>query len=98
MTSNLTFASVTEERLRQILDADYRELQVCISNQAWKAAIVLSGSIAEAVLTDYLLCESSLPSDPLKMMVAERIQTSLQLGGIDQRTTDFSPSLGVTAT
>ncbi len=90
MASMLTFTSIGDEKLRQLLESDYRELQACIASQSWKATVVLSGSIVEAVLTDYLLSEPTFPSDPLTMQLSDLINASLSLGGIDQRAADLS--------
>lgn len=43
-----------EEGLRSFLRADIKELNTCYSNGAYKAAIILAGSILEAVLIDWL--------------------------------------------
>ena len=43
-----------EEWLRSFLRADIKELNTCYSNGAYKAAIILAGSILEAVLIDWL--------------------------------------------
>lgn len=43
-----------EEQLRTFLSSDIDELNVCFSGGAYKAAIILAGSILEAVLIDWL--------------------------------------------
>ncbi len=43
-----------EKQLREFLQSDIRELNTCFANGAYKAAIVLAGSILEAVLIDWL--------------------------------------------
>jgi hypothetical protein len=48
------FAFITDPALRGSLQADYAELQQCLSIQAWKAVHVLAGSIIEALLVDSL--------------------------------------------
>ena len=42
-----------EKWLRSFLRADIKELNTCYSNGAYKAAIILAGSILEAVLIDW---------------------------------------------
>lgn len=42
-----------EERLRSFLSSDIEELNTCFANGAYKAAIILAGSILEAVLIDW---------------------------------------------
>lgn len=43
-----------EEQLRTFLSSDIRELNTCFSHGAYKAAIILAGSILEAVLIDWI--------------------------------------------
>lgn len=43
-----------EEQLRTFLSSDIDELNACFSAGAYKAAIILAGSILEAVLIDWL--------------------------------------------
>lgn len=43
-----------EEQLRSFLSSDIRELNTCFSHGAYKAAIILAGSILEAVLIDWI--------------------------------------------
>lgn len=48
------FDFVTDEELRASLEADAKEMAACLQAEAHKAAVVLAGSIVEAVLTDHL--------------------------------------------
>ncbi len=43
-----------EEQLRTFLTDDLKELNICFKNKAYKAALILAGSILEAVLIDWL--------------------------------------------
>lgn len=43
-----------EEQLRSFLSSDIRELNTCFSHGAYKAAIILAGSILQAVLIDWI--------------------------------------------
>ena len=43
-----------EEQLREFLSSDIEELNTCFSHGAYKATIILAGSILEAVLIDWL--------------------------------------------
>lgn len=43
-----------EEQLRIFLTDDLKELNICYKNKAYKAAVILAGSILEAVLIDWL--------------------------------------------
>ena len=49
------FEFVTDDALRESLERDYAEVQAALSVRAWKATIVLAGSITEAVLVDHLI-------------------------------------------
>lgn len=49
------FTYVTEPTLKSIIERDYVELNnIVIADGAWKSAVVLSGSILEALLYDFL--------------------------------------------
>lgn len=48
---------INDSDLRNILDRDCQELIICCNNSAWKATIVMSGSIIEAILLDSLKSE-----------------------------------------
>ncbi len=52
---------VLDPILRQSLDEDLIEMMAAFRASAWKATMVLGGSIVEALLLDYLLAESVLP-------------------------------------
>jgi len=57
--------------------SDYAEFQSSISSQAWKSALVLIGSIVEALLVDHLLSidyQKTTKIDPLKMQLGELIR------------------------
>ena len=43
-----------EAQLRSFLTGDLKELNVCFKNGAYKATLMLAGSILEAVLIDWL--------------------------------------------
>ena len=40
--------------LKELIDNDFNEVEICFKNGAYKAAIILCGSILEAVLLDWL--------------------------------------------
>lgn len=53
-----TFPFLADLQLRDIVERDYKELSLRIlPSGAWKSAVVLSGSILEAILTDVLLSD-----------------------------------------
>ncbi len=43
-----------EEQVRTLLEDDLKELNTCFAHKAYKAALILAGSILEAVLIDWL--------------------------------------------
>jgi hypothetical protein len=57
-----SFDFVTDEDLRASLEADAAEMAACLDAKAFKATVVLAGSIVEAVLVDHL--ESTGYQDP----------------------------------
>jgi hypothetical protein len=57
-----SFDFVTDEDLRASLEADATEMAACLDAKAFKATVVLAGSIVEAVLVDHL--ESTGYQDP----------------------------------
>lgn len=48
-----SFDFITDEDFRISLEKDFKELNLCIQTGAYKAAVVIAGSIVEAVLIDY---------------------------------------------
>lgn len=53
---DLTF--ISDDMLREMIERDAEELSVCLQHNAGKAAMVMAGSIIEAVLVDYFLTMS----------------------------------------
>lgn len=71
------FDFILGKQFQETLERDYAELLACREAKAWKSVQVLSGSIIEAVLIDYLVGTSGAnrPSrDPLKMDLAQAIE------------------------
>ena len=56
-----TFDFMTDEQLRANLESDYQEMQATLSAGAWKATLVMAGSIIESVLVDYLVAVGHQP-------------------------------------
>ncbi len=61
------FDFIAADDFRSSLESNYTELTGCLATGAWKATHVLAGSIAEAVLVDYLVSINYTQADPLKM-------------------------------
>jgi len=49
------FNFISDEEFRNNLIGDYNELEISLKNQCYKSVLILSGSIIEAILIDYLL-------------------------------------------
>ena len=57
------FSGVKNSALKKILERDYSDIQKCIVNGCWKAAIILCGSSIEALFYDCLVqCEHHIES------------------------------------
>src|SRR4051794_31417429 len=90
MSDPLDFDFITDAELRSSLEADYRELLACFEGRSWKAVHVLSGSIVEAVLVDYLLVTSYTDANPLRMTLQELIEAAKAGGILPEKPADLS--------
>lgn len=50
----MNFDFISDDKLKQILIRDYNELTSCTDCKAYKSVLILTGSIVEAILVDYL--------------------------------------------
>jgi hypothetical protein len=55
LPETLDFSFITEPDLRSIIEGDYEEIRNCLDVKAYKATIVMCGSVMEALLLDALL-------------------------------------------
>lgn len=86
------FDFIRSADLRACLDSDYEELQLVLGVGANKAALVLAGSIVEALLCDYLLAygpRGKGHKEPLKMQLGEMIDTCHGLGVLSDKNRDL---------
>jgi hypothetical protein len=86
------FEFITNEDFRLCLERDYKELDLYLEAGAWKAAHVLSGSMVEALLIDYLASTeyaTRTNCDPLKFDLATAIKVSRTEGVISERVEDL---------
>jgi hypothetical protein len=68
-----SFAFVKDTGLRQIIERDYRELQLKVfPSRAWKSSVVLAGSILEALLYDQLSADPTIRATALSSSKAPR--------------------------
>jgi hypothetical protein len=51
------FSFIADPQLRSIIERDYQEIPRCLDARAYKAAIVMCGSVMEALLLDALLAD-----------------------------------------
>jgi len=87
------FDFVSDEQFRASLVSDYREIVQCMESGAWKAVHVLSGSVVEAVLVDYLVAtdyKARVGKDPLKMDLAEIVEACRNEGILSKKAADLS--------
>ncbi len=93
ITDEPKFDFIADADFRKSLESDYRELTRCIESGAWKCAHVISGSVVEAILTDYLIgvdYQKKTGKDPLKMELAPIIAACKDEKIITERTADLS--------
>ena len=60
MDKSVEFDFIQHADLRSSLESDFRELLICNEHGAWKATMVLAGSMVEAILLDYLVAEQKI--------------------------------------
>src|SRR6185437_2705492 len=90
------FDFIVIPEFREALEADYAEMQRCAQVKAWKSVHVLAGSIAEALLIDYLAATShaTRPSkDPLRFDLAQAVDVCKNEGLLTQRSADLTSVL-----
>jgi hypothetical protein len=89
----IEFDFITDDRFRDSLLADYAEFRGALSVDAWKAALVLLGSIVEALLVDHLLStdyKTRVGTDPLKMHLGELILACQKENILSDKTASLS--------
>jgi hypothetical protein len=89
----IEFDFITDDRFRDSLIADYAEFRASLSADAWKAALVLLGSIAEALLVDHLGStdyQKRVGTDPLKLHLGELIAACQKEKVISDKTAALS--------
>lgn len=62
------FRFISDEQIRIAVERDKKELDICIEHQACKSALVLAGSIIEAILVDYFLAFPRLNTTPEQVL------------------------------
>jgi hypothetical protein len=86
-----SFDFITDEEFRMSLERDFKEMNLCIQNGAYKAAVVLAGSIVEAVLIDYVIAEGILArEEALKLDFGKVLTLCKEKKIITDKTSDLS--------
>lgn len=65
---NKLLSTIADEDLRECIFSDIRDIENCIHAAAWKPAVIMCGSVIEAVLTDWL---NQLPEADVKKAYME---------------------------
>lgn len=89
----MTFDFVADKRFQDLLERDYQELKRCLEISAVKSTLILSGSILEAILTEYFIqfpVNGKTESQLLKTTLAELIDLAVQEGVISEREKNLS--------
>lgn len=87
------FNFIVEEDFRKVLEKDYSELEKCLNNSSPKSVLILSGSIIEALLIDYLLSldlKELTREKLLKWDLNQSISKSYELGIISEKARNLS--------
>jgi hypothetical protein len=85
-----SFDFVTDREFRTSLESDHAEMGKCVEHQCWKAALVLAGSVIEALLVDSLLAAGKTEPDPLAMTLHGLIDEAMKAGILSAKSRDLS--------
>lgn len=89
----MKFDFISDQNFRDILERDYDELNRCINSSCTKSVLLLSGSIIEAILTDYFI---NFPPNDLKkneillLNLSKLIEKANEVSLISQSTKELS--------
>lgn len=87
-----SFDFITTKEFRESLEADYTELKHSVENKSWKSAQVISGSIVECLLVDYLVANpTACPAgkNALNLSLGECVTACKNEGVISESTADL---------
>jgi hypothetical protein len=86
-----SFDFITDEDFKTSLEKDFKEMSLCIQTGAYKAAVVIAGSIIEAILIDYVIAENVLErEDALKLDFGRVLTLCKDKKIISEKTSDLS--------
>ena len=82
------FDFISDNRLRIILERDYRELNKCYEFECYKSVLILSGSLIEALIVEFFV--NKLPSGYtekkiLSLSLADLLDIALEVKLVDDR-------------
>jgi len=89
----INFDFISDDNFRDILQRDFEELNKCIEIKASKSVLILSGSIIEAILTDYFINfppEDKSPRNILGMTLYDLLELGAKKNLISQSTKELS--------
>src|ERR1700694_2933227 len=87
-----SFDFISEDKFRNALGSDYREILRCLEVGASKAVHVLAGSIVEALLVDYLVAtdyKKRAGKDPLTLELSPAIDACRKDGVLSSKAADL---------
>lgn len=87
------FDFIADPKYKSLLIRDFNELQVCIDNKVSKSALILSGSIIEAILLEFFshnLPDGVSKGKLLKMSLADLITEAEKIELISKKSKDLS--------
>ena len=87
------FNFISDDLFRHNLENDYLELEKCLSNKSYKSVLILSGSIIEAILIDYLISldlNGLTKSKLLKWDLNNAIKKCFELNIISEKSKNLS--------
>lgn len=88
-----TFSLVRNRAIKQILISDFRDLQGCLADGLWTPAVVLAGSIIEAVLFDFLVSEGTKIEDISNLTLGGLISRATAKSVINEQTEKISSAI-----
>jgi hypothetical protein len=89
-----SFDFITGEDFKTSLEKDFKEMNLCIQTGAYKAAVVIAGSIVEAVLIDYVIAENIVVrEDALKLDFGKVLTLCKDKKIISEKASDLSSAI-----
>jgi hypothetical protein len=86
-----SFDFITDEDFRTSLESDFKEMNSCMQAGAYKSAVVIAGSIVEAVLIDYVIAENIIArEDALKLDFGKVLTLCKDKRIISEKSSDLS--------